>query len=597
MRIRFEDEILDSKVRAAIIEEIEAPENRQRKDAAYRRFEVWKDKTSKFVLEMLHLQFAQETVREMQYALSNISIVRKIIDKLAKVYSHGIIREFDDDTDTACLNKLEKRLKMTAQMKTLNRLLKLHRNTTLYVKPTEFLDADGNSRFTVDWQPMSPYLYDVVEGFYDRTKSMVHILSNFDLRGGNHAHHGNTPDAFARRSGHHGTGSGGSLHGVNDDRKDNKIADEKEERDIDLPKKKYVWWTDKWHFTTLGEEIVDPSTMKPFAADIDFKDAISNPIEESPFVDYHIDQEGNYWAEGGEDLVDGAILINSLLTNAHHIGVTQGFGQLVLTGKDLPSTISLGPNKMIGLPQESTDDPTPTAEFITSSPPLEALAKQAETQLALLMTTNNLSTSGIASSLEGGMTAPSGIALTLDKAESLEDVKDQTAIFAEGEIPAIKKTALWLQHFKETNQLDEELDDCIIPSEEDVQIQFNAAQIIMSESEKLADLKSRQDLGLNLKVELIMKDRGIDRAQADEILVAIEAEKTAAMMDMMGGGHTHDLNGSNVPTDNVGEGEPHDHGGSVTSAPNTPGHTHESAQGATGPRIDVGSNENEGDKV
>ena len=264
-------------------------------------------------------------------------------------------------------------------------------------------------------------------------------------------------------------------------------------------------------------------------------------------------------------MVDGGILINSLLTNAHHVGVTQGFGQLVLTGRDLPSTISTGPNKVINLPQEDAEAPAPTAQYITSSPPLDALRSQVETYLALLLTTNNLSTSALNASLEGGMSAASGIALIIDKAESLEDVKDQREIFADKEPQAIRKTALWLEHFNETGQLDSSLDECIIPSEEEVQVEFKDPQVIMSEAEKIADLQARQSLGLNTKIELIMKDRGVPREEAEEILLEIEGEKLKEMLRMMGEGHTHMLNGQRIPPDNVAEGAPHDHGGTARS--------------------------------
>jgi len=588
-----EDEILKDDVRQKIVDEIEQPENQHRKDEAYRRFEVWRDRTKKFVRHMLRKQLNHTTVEEMEYAMANISVVRKIIDKLAKVYTNGVVRSFDDDGDTECLNLLEKKLKATTNMKTVNRLLKLHRNAALYIKPTQFIDGEGNTKFKPVWQPMSPYLYDVVEQFYDRTKPLVYIFSNYEIR--HQHHHGpNTTDSFARRGHGHGHGHGHHQHG---DRRDQKIADKKEDTDIDLPKKKYVWWTDKWHFTTMGSGIVDPVTLQPFTDQEDLEKAIINPIEEIPVVDYHIDQEGYYWAEGGEDLIDGGILINALLSNAHHIGVTQGFGQLVLTGRDLPSTVLLGPNKTINL-AHNEEEPQPTAQFITSNPPLQDLANQVEMYLALLLTTNNLSTSGISSKLEGGMAAPSGIALALDKAESLEDVKDQRSIFEDGEIPAWRKTAKWIEVFSQQNELDSEFDECKIPVEEDIKTEFKEPNMIMSEAEKLTNLNTRKTLGINTEVELIMDDRGINKEEAEKVLLEIQADKLRKMADMMGeGGHTHELNGERIPSDSVDPGAPHDHGGTVESAPNNPGHIHQSEDGPTGPDIEVGSQEDESQQI
>ena len=53
--------------------------------------------------------------------------------------------------------------------------------------------------------------------------------------------------------------------------------------------------------------------------------------------------------------------------------------------------------------------------------------------IALYLTTNNLSTSGVSTQLSGGNTLPSGVALILDKAESLEDVQDQRQVFIDKE--------------------------------------------------------------------------------------------------------------------------------------------------------------------
>lgn len=529
MRLNNEDQILDEDVRKRIIEEIEGAENVRRRSEAYRWHEIWKNKSKEFVRELLSLMLDFSTVAEMEYTISNISIAKKIVDKLAKVYANGVTRKYEQDSDTEALNCLEDKLEINTQMKTSNKLLKLLRNAVLYIKPVMFIDKLGERKWRPAWVPMSSHLYDVVEMENDRTKPMVFILSNFERSAVTLGlGHGRVPDLAAR----HRIGSNPSFKG---DGIDQKIADKKEDaNEAGEQKKVYIWWTDKYHFTTLGAEIIDPVTKEPVKLVADeLLEFVENPINMKPFVDLHIDQEGHYWAEGGEDLIDGDLLINTLISNHNHIGVTQGFGQLVLTGKNLPNSVKLGPNKIIGLPTD--DDGIKTdAKFITASPPLDALARQVEMYVALLLTTNNLSTNGVQSRLEGGMAFPSGIAMALDKAESLEDVNDQREIFLKAEKKAFKITAAWIQSFDEDNELDENFADCKIPLDIQPTTEFNDAMIIMSEKEKLENLKIRQDLGINREIELIMKDRGITEKDAEKILLLVTEERLKKMVEMMG---------------------------------------------------------------
>lgn len=517
MRLKNEDEILDEGTRKRIIEEIEGDENQRRKSMAYDRHHIWKDRTIDYVRTKLMMLLDPATVVEMEYALSNISITKKIIDKLAKVYANGVERSYeDDDENTEKLNALEKKLKATATMKTINKFLKLQRNTALYIKPTRFFDKNGDPKMRPSWNPLSPYLYDVVDEHDDRTRPMVFVLSNYD-RATSHTGGAGLPEQAA----HHQA----PINNRPGDGTDQRIADKKEDEG-EPDQKEYIWWSDKWHFTTRGSAIINPETELPFSLQdgATLESFIGNPLEEKPFVDFHIDQEGHYWAEGGSDLIDTSISINCALSNAKHIGVTQGYGQLVVVGSE-SDTFKLGPNKVITLPHDSPDDPTPSAQFITANPPLEALGRQIEMEVALLLTTNNLSTSGIASNLQGGMTAASGIALVIDKAESLEDVKDQREIFEDAEPDAWRITAKYLELFEQAGELAEELKDCRIPVEKEVHAQFEDAAVIMSEAEKLDALAKRKDLGLNTMIELVMKDRKLDKVAAEAIVKEVEEEK------------------------------------------------------------------------
>lgn len=504
MRIQNENEILDIKVRQQIIEEMKSPENQERKREAYRRYLVYKDKTKDFVIEQLLNQFDGDTVKEMSYCISNISIVRKIIDKLARVYSNGVDRELEgSEQEEENLELLSKKLKFDTEIKKTNKFLKLQKNVAFYVKPCPIQNIDGSKNYTIKLEPLNPYLYDVVEDYNDRTRPMVYVLSDFKYdAASNNAPVGDF--AFAGRS------LKEPLSISNSNKKDDKIADDPADQETG----EIVWWSDAYHFTTNTKgEIISQEVI--------------NPIGEKPLINFAIDQDGSFWAQGGNDLVDGGIFINSIMTHNQHVGISQGYGQFWMKGKNLPRNIKVGANKMILMEYDSTaGESAPDLGFATASPQLDSLRSLVEQYIALLLTTNNLSTSSVSASLNGSSASPSGIAMIIDKSESMEDVKDQRQIFIDNEPQIWRVINKWLIIFREL--LIDDLKPLILPEgfEQNMSLNFLEAPMIMSESEKLQNLKIRKELGIDTMLDLIFKDNPqYSMQQAEEKLKSLLEEK------------------------------------------------------------------------
>src|SRR6056297_739112 len=90
--IYFEEDILDETTRAKIIKQIEGTENYRRKLKIYTREEIYNDKVYKYVIDALRETLKEKTILAMQNSISNINILKKIIDKLARVYTYGVER-------------------------------------------------------------------------------------------------------------------------------------------------------------------------------------------------------------------------------------------------------------------------------------------------------------------------------------------------------------------------------------------------------------------------------------------------------------------------------------------------------------------------
>ena len=506
MRIKNEQEILKIEVRREIIAEIKGSENQARKHEAYKRYLCYKDKTKDFVVEQLLRQFDQSTVEEMQYCVSNISFVRKIIDKLARVYNNGVKREIvGDEQATDNLHGLEKELDFNTSIRLANKFLKLQKNLAFYVKPCPVSMQDGSQKYTIKLDAMNPYLYDVVEDYYDRTNPLAYILSDFDY----------APTLYTTKDPAYAGRAGSEIKGVNPqtNRQDDIIADDPDDAKL----KGFIWWTPSYHFTT--DE----------TGDIISGSEIVNPIGELPFENFAIDQDGQFWARGGADLIDGSILLNSILTHNQHVAVTQGYGQFYMRGKNLPRNIKIGPSKAI-LMEYQEGEPAPDLGFATASPQIDALRNLVESYIALLLTTNNLSTSAVSSSLSNS-TAPSGIAMVIDKAESMEDVNDQRQIFIDNEPAIWRKINKWISVYGDS--LVDGLKGLSLPEnfEDNFVLIFNEAPVIVSESEKLANLKARKELGIDSMVDLIMKDNpSFSMEQAEEKLKNILAAQIGEVL-------------------------------------------------------------------
>lgn len=515
MQLQQEAEILDAGIRAQIIQEIMGSENKNRKDRFYKDYQVYKDNTSYYVIQKMMNLFEAETVKEMSYAIANVSLLRKIIDKLARVYSNGVKRVVmkDDSTPNEDLTKnveeLAKELCMNTKMKKTNRAYKRDKNLMFYVKPVSVIE-EGQQKYSLDLIPLNPYLYDVVENKDRREEALCVILSHYEQ--GNAVA---SPVKNEQQAAIHG--SNGFVVPQLGDGKDQKIADSP--ADTGVGKRQFIWWSDNYHFTTdINGNIINSDGQGDL-----------NPIGIKPFVNFASDQDGSFWAVGGDDLVDGSILVNCMITHTNHIGITQGYGQMYMTGKNLPSAVKVGPSRAIRMEYDK-EDPVPSAGFMQANPPLADLRGLIEMYVAMLLTTNNLSVSGIATQLGQGQSPASGIAIILDKAESLEDVQDQEQIFHDNEPKIWKLIAKWSNYYRSKNLLSNELMEYTLPEDIDVQLKFGDAHPIMSEKEKLDNLVIRKDLGLNQMWELLMiDDPSLTEEQAKKKLADIVKERMQRM--------------------------------------------------------------------
>lgn len=527
MKLREESQLLDVKFRKSVIDEIVGPENVKRKNAALRAYEIFNGQTKKWVIELLMREFDPETVAQMENRATNISILRKVVTKLSNTYTPGVIRKVDEDkADTtaaeggagatqeapavpdsqADLDALLTELGFDQVQDKADRFYELFRNSLVSTVPIRNYreSATGSDKYDLAIRVLPPHLYDVIEDDSNPEVPRVVILTDFVERNQSVAT-GTGPD-----------GRQGVVPNVaSGDGKDQIIADSVDDAGTD--NREFIFWSDKYHFTCKRNGEIVAGKSEPGNV---------NPLGELPFVVYAGDQDGSYYSSNWEDKVDGAIHVNVALTDMFCIAMVQGWGQPVLTGEKLPEKVKGGPHRAIMLKQEQG---SPEAKFYyaTSTPPLDQWMAMIELEVAMYLSTNNLSPTTVSSKLDVQHMA-SGIAMMIERSESTADITKKHKMFQDGEQETVRKVSQWQKLLGAKQALTERFQALNRLDGVSFTTTFLPAKPVISEKEHVETLKARKDLGLNTTLELIMIDNpNLTEDQAKQKLEAIKEEKKA----------------------------------------------------------------------
>lgn len=527
MKFRQEEDVLNEEFRKQVLQEILAPENMARKQEARKRYEIYKDKTKKFVIERLKAQgLKSETIQSMQNRCSNISILKKIVDKLSSAYTAGVSRSSSADDEATQLlenefiSEYEDFLNFDKKQKKADRYRELFKNTMIQVVPV--LDQvasrkEGRDVYKISQRVLAPWQYDVIEDCEDREEARVVILSDY----GETARHAGAYTAPYQADVH--SDVAGPVNVSN--RRDEIIADAPIDQN-EGGQMEFIWWSGAYHFTTNEHGQIIPEKSP---------EDLENPIGELNFVKVAQDQDGSFWAEGGDDLVEGAILVNVIITDMFAIAYQQGWGQFYIIGKGISHSQDVGPHNAMVFEIDDETEPgqRPEVGVVSANPPLGEWMASIEQYVALLLSTNNLSTGTVSVSLNA-QSFPSGIAMIIDAAESVNDVNEAQSMFLDAERHEWHLVKKWHNLFFDKNLLVPKLQQLGPVSDDfEVLVKFHEPKPVTTEKERLENIEKRKDLGINLMVELIqMDDPDLTRQEAEEKLMRIAEEKMKRMESM-----------------------------------------------------------------
>ena len=502
-KITNESELLNEELRAEIIKkEIYGNENRERKAQALRRHEILKNKSKKWVMFGIEQEgFKRVTVEQMRSRASNISVAKKIIGKKSTTYSGGVTRKIGEpieaggkklpNQDQISCDLLYDLLNFNTNMRKADFFRTGFKNGLVGIVPvldSEETRATGKPKYKLQMRVLAPWKYDVIEDPADPTQPLAVIISEFTDRLRFVQYDSVTEGAQGIRSGM-------SLMEHLSDGKDQLIADRAEDKEAADSDRRFIWWTPSHHFTTDMRGRILPDASPENGA---------NPIKKLPWQTIAEDQDGGYWADGGDDIFETDIAVNKKLTDANFIQFIQGWGQLVIDAENPPKTIIGGPDNAWIF--ERTPGGSPASVFYASSnPPIENWLEVIQMLLALCLSTNNLSPRNVSAKLSVDNTA-SGVMLMIENSEQTPDIKDSQEYFRDIEPALLEIVAAWHSTYSLNGWLTKPFQEGMPIRNTDLSIKFHDVRPPISEKEVLEIMQMRKDLGIATMMDLLKKD-------------------------------------------------------------------------------------------
>lgn len=509
MRLTDESQILDQDFRRLVIKEINGEENMMRKEQSFRRHDIFNDGTKKYVLKLLEKELSKETMEQMKYRAADISILRKVIDKKSIVYREGVDRIVENETTRQQVDSLTDILNINTAMKKVNKYVELDKNCSVYV--TLYADHLTQTK-KIKLGVLPAYLYDVIEDLENPEIGRVYILSS--MKKDKPTNYAGPNQSGVRSQVQHGKSfrEGDGHNQI--------IADSP----MDGGGEEYIWWSDTFHFTTNAKgEFVDGKQ----------EEDLLNPIGVLPFINFAKDKNGSFWAQGGEDLVNGAILVNQMLSDLYYIAKLQGQGLFYLIGPNVPEQLKVGPGDAILL-KTKEGDATTQVGFASSNPPIESHMKMIEQYVALLLSTNNLEPGTINGELSA-VSSASGIQDMIRRSELMDDIEDQRELYRDSEPLLFQIIAKWHNLLLERGVLHKKLAKLgRIDEEMELILQFLGAKNFLSDMDKLNIIEKRKQLGLDSEIDSLIRDNpDLDRKEAELRLLEIKGEQLRKTSEML----------------------------------------------------------------
>jgi len=469
--------LLDRDVRNLVIKDIKSEENRARKREQQKRFDVYRERQDRYILERLEREFSAKTVNEMRKIFS-INLSKRIIDEMSSIYNIAPERDFAklsgselSDAEMAQLEAIYEECRVNVAMRQANRYYNLQDQTAIMAVP----DKCGGLKV----KAIPQMHYDVIPDAINPEKAYAYILNvwNFDLHKTTRNSE-NEPTQLNRYR--------------QNDRMNQVIADENDRKAM---QERYIVWTPTEHFVMNGKGEIQGDVM-------------ANPIGRLPFVDVAAEKDFQFFVRRGTGVVDFALDFGLLLSDLSNIIRLQGYSQAIVHSEKQPTNMVVGPNHVLWMQLDpNRPELSPKFEFASPSPDLAGSLEFLETTLRLFLSSRGIDPGTISGKGES-KSFSSGLERLLAMLDKFEATRADFDLFKDAEQELFDILVRWsnvFQKVKDDQALVPSLMQATVPDDVFMDVKFNEPMMVQTQSEKEASVQFRVDQGVMSEIQALMK--------------------------------------------------------------------------------------------
>lgn len=474
-------ELLPDQIKS-IIDEIELPENLERKRLAVISDEIYDEKVYSYVYERIKKMYPKTFDL---YTISDYSVEKKIVDKKAKAYKEQVIRKLDTPEDENQYKEITDNAGLTEAMAAFDRYKNQHKYALVGALPS--LDQNGKPRWNI--MALPPQLFDVIKDESGRVLAVILSYPN---------------ESYVIDSDSDGIDT--VIAGRRVDEGANQVV--------------YAIWTDKNHYAVKVYRSKETKSIIEILP-IPNNEGNINPYGILPFVYAPYSDGPNY--PNQSPLPNQTVELNALLSVYLTSGNMQ-VGTLVLKYPE-DQTIKQATHGLMvamSLPQKNdADAPETNAEYIAPTPNMSAHRESIMTYLAMVLDQQGINPAGALNS------SPEKFASGLDRllaevdVQSIIEENQRTYAKVENDLYKIIKTqaeSLKVYKFKSEN----------------MNVIYKKPKMLITDKEKLENIDKMLQLGLIEEHEkLIMVDPNLSDEQAKEKLARINKAKQSMVSQIM----------------------------------------------------------------
>jgi hypothetical protein len=469
--------------RKKLIKQIESNENKGRKSVSYKASEIFRDNIKPYVINELREQFSESTVKEMPISYS-ANIAKRVVNQVSTVYQEAPERTWselsDDQKEVAW--EIYHEMKANKKLMIANKYLRLHRQCLLWIVPKEGV---------LTMRVLQPHQWDVVTDPNNPERALAYIISSYD----NYNQLQDVANAPGPATGI------STISDQNARNYDQKLASDKAQDN-----KRYLFWTETENYMTdSGGNILG--------------DVLPNPIAPAmPFIEVCDEKEFEYWVRTQSPYTNFTIQFNARKSEVAQIVKMQGFAQAILKGPKemLMNSIQLGPQYVLQLVSDPTLGIDTTFEYAQPGSDINGALRFLEAEISLFLTSEGVDPKSVTMSGEG-QNYTSGLERLLSLIEKMSASRSDYDLFQYIETKLWDMIKLWSAALSNSDNLREDLRLGVVNQNSEVNVTYKKPEMVLSDADKLDIAERRINLGISSAIEEIMRERDIERDEAEEV--------------------------------------------------------------------------------